>query len=78
MRCPSNVGRSGVTFDEATEFIVGVVSIPCGEDISDVVGDLFSQFDFGRVLHRVLGEMKLAALPGDSGERRVSGALSPS
>lgn len=64
-----------VTFDEAVEFVTGVVSIFRVEDVSDVVGDLFSQFDFGRVLHRVLGEVKLAAWPGDSGKRRLPGRL---
>jgi hypothetical protein len=75
VRCPSKVGRSGVTFDEATEFFVGVVGISGGEDVPDVVGDLFSHWDFGGVLHRVLSQVELAALPGDSSKGCLLGGL---
>lgn len=50
-----------VTLDEATEFFVGVVGISGGEDVSHVVSDLFSHFDFVCVLHRVLSQVELAA-----------------
>jgi hypothetical protein len=61
--------------DESTEFFVRLVGISCREEVSNIVGDLFLYFDFGRVVHRVLSQVELAALPGDSGEGCLSGDI---
>ena len=61
-----------VSFDKAAEFFGGVVGISSDKDVADIIGDLFSQFDFGRMLHRVLSQMELATLPWDTRERGLA------
>ena len=55
-----------VEFDETLEFFVGVSEIFGVEDVSQVLSDLFSQVDFGDMVHCVLHQVKLATLPRDT------------
>lgn len=39
------------------------MDVLCVEDVSQVLGDLFSHFNFGNVLHCILHQVELSTLP---------------
>ena len=45
------------------------------EDIANVIGDLFAHFDFRSVMHRVLRQVKLTALPRNARECCLASCL---
>ena len=66
-----------VLFNKTSEFILGVVFVFCREDVSDIVGDLFSQVNFRRVMDGVLCQVKLASLPRHACEGRLASRPEP-